>query len=239
MSPITQYLGLACLITSITANPIKSFDSGFKHDLQSPMPTPTVEFLPRPNINATPSPVHTPSSPITFAPVTYASDLKRDVTSIPNLVPTSPVDLATDTTGTRTISPLFMPTKIATIGSAVTTAGCEVSIVDYEYVTSCSDVNGALSTTAAGVVLGELETTVGIGWCCGGEEDLHAWASGVDVHLGEYDVRWRYDCYGYAWMKLLLLLGVEVEVEVEVVLEIRVWRMGEGGGGGRLSEGNA
>ncbi|KAK4569652.1 hypothetical protein LTR86_003417 [Recurvomyces mirabilis] len=174
MSPITQYLGLACLIASITATPIKSFDLGSEHDPQSPMPTSTVGFLRRPNINATLSPVHTPSSRVTFVTVTHLPDLKRDLTSMPNLVPTSQVDLATDTLGTRTISPLFMPTKIATIGSAVTTTGCEVSIVDYAYVTSCSDGNGALETTAAAVLLGELETTSGPSWCCGGEDDLHA-----------------------------------------------------------------
>ncbi|KAK3069330.1 hypothetical protein LTR53_012413 [Teratosphaeriaceae sp. CCFEE 6253] len=85
--------------------------------------------------------------------------VKRAVTSMPNLVPTSQVDLATDTVGTQIISPLFVPTVVADIG--VATPGCAVYISDYSYITQC-----AYTTTPQ-------PTSTGLANCCGGQGSLH------------------------------------------------------------------
>lgn len=87
------------------------------------------------------------------------SKAKRDVTSMPDLVPTSEVNLATDTAGTRTISPKLMPTSVASIGA--TTSGCVVSISNYSFVTHCDH-----TTTPT-------PTSTGIADCCGGWDALY------------------------------------------------------------------
>lgn len=79
-------------------------------------------------------------------------------TGFPDLVPTSKVDIATDTAGTRTISPQLIPTAVATIG---TTSGCIVILKSHSYVTHCSHTKAPKPTST------------GIADCCGGEDSLY------------------------------------------------------------------
>jgi len=81
---------------------------------------------------------------LVLAVTTVSSDpiANSDITtsSFPNLVPSTTVDLATDSTGVSfTGTPKFVPSTIVTLPGEPTTSGCVVSISDYSYVTTCAD----------------------------------------------------------------------------------------------------
>ncbi|KAK3073387.1 hypothetical protein LTR53_005095 [Teratosphaeriaceae sp. CCFEE 6253] len=103
--------------------------------------------------------------------------VKRAVTSMPNLVPTSQVDLATDTVGTQIVSPLFVPTVVADIG--VATPGCAVYISDYSYITQ-SNVDWARKLLWRAGLAASLQRC----W------DSTDGAGCLDLHFRKYDMRW-------------------------------------------------
>jgi len=92
------------------------------------------------------------SSPIAAPQITDMA--KREAFKFPDLVPSTTVDLATDSTGPAwTGTPKLMPTTVVKLG---TTSGCDVWMstytfgtatveTGYAYVTSCSD--GATPTS--------------------------------------------------------------------------------------------
>ena len=87
------------------------------------------------------------------------ADSGSSTTSFPDLVPSTTVDLATDSTGgSFTGTPKDVPSTIVTLPGESTTSGCVVSISDYSYVTTCTGSQAA-STTAA---VGEASTTATI-----------------------------------------------------------------------------
>lgn len=139
------------------------------------------------------SPASSMSSSFSIETV-YPADIwerdATDVTTFPNLVPTgTTVDIGTDTTGTRTISPLFMPTKVADIG--VTTPGCVVSISDYSYVTSCS---GGVRATAAAAIPPSITA------CCGGQDSLYPCMD--DGRMPNGEIRWTCTMAGLSFAGL-------------------------------------
>jgi len=151
---------LACLTAIIHASPIGSpIDDASPHKaLQKRNILVPAYLIPTSTINAE----VVAGTPVTVSedrvPTSTVDVAKRDVSTIPDLVPTVEVDLVTSL-GTPAATPLFMPTRVADIG--VTTSGCVVSISDYSYVTKC---NHPPTPTP---------TSTGIANCCGGQHNLH------------------------------------------------------------------
>ncbi|KAH9837468.1 hypothetical protein Tdes44962_MAKER01824 [Teratosphaeria destructans] len=95
------------------------------------------------------TPIFLPNNPVNIATDTtaIAAADKRDVTSMPHLVLSTILDLATDPTGSWTGTPDFMPTTIVTLG---TTTDSEVSLPAYSP-KSGSMVEASYATSYGGV----------------------------------------------------------------------------------------
>jgi len=168
------FSGLLCLTAMAYASPIGSpvDDRSSPHEIEkrnilvpgylipttAPNPatwsgsqTVSPDRLPTSSVNIATDSVAKRDAPVTIDGIVYP-------TGFPDLVPTSEVNLATDTTGTRTISPLLMPTVVATVG---TTSGCIVTMKSRSYVTHCAHTRTPTPTST------------GISKCCGGEDDTY------------------------------------------------------------------
>ncbi|KAK5682361.1 hypothetical protein LTS10_005488 [Elasticomyces elasticus] len=123
MLSTTVFGSLLCLTAMVNASPIGSpIDE--KRNILVPgylIPTKMIDAAAVAGTPATAWPYRVPTSAVDLA--------KRAIVTMPNLVPTSQVDLATDTLGTQIVSPLFVPTVVADVGT--TTSGCVVSISSY------------------------------------------------------------------------------------------------------------
>ncbi|KAK5738117.1 hypothetical protein LTR17_006146 [Elasticomyces elasticus] len=132
MLSTTVFGSLLCLTAMVTASPIGSpidevgspLQAAQKRNILVPgylIPTKMIDAAAVAGTPATAWPYRVPTSAVDLA--------KRAIVTMPNLVPTSQVDLATDTLGTQIVSPLFVPTVVADVGT--TTSGCVVSISSY------------------------------------------------------------------------------------------------------------
>ncbi|KAI6883858.1 hypothetical protein KC363_g4104 [Hortaea werneckii] len=176
-----------CFAASSYASPIGSPDSNDQGQLEKRNilvpaylnPTSTVDPATWPTSEWTGTPMFMPTSTVDF-------ELRKrvpDITSMPNLVPTSSVNPDTwSSDGTWTGIPDFMPTTVVHLG---TTTGCEVSMsaytfndqLAYSYVTHCS---GPIQTQA---------TTAALASCCGGESDVYPCNDAGSMPSGT--ARWR------------------------------------------------
>lgn len=149
------------------------------------MPTSTVNPATWPTGEWTGTPKFLPTSIVNLATDTGIAKRAPEVTPFPDLVPSTTVDLATDGTGVFTGTLKFMPTSVVQLE-----ADCDVSLstvvkegaTEWQYYTHCSD--GATPTEA-----GESPALItGISGCCGGEDDFYA--CGTDGAMPTGPARW-------------------------------------------------
>lgn len=140
------------------------------------------------------TPKFLPTSIVNLATDTGIVKRAPEITSFPDLVPSTTVDLATDGTGIFTGTPKFMPTSVVQLE-----ADCSVSLstevkkgtTEWLYFTHCSD-----GATPTGV--NEMSALItGVSGCCGGEDDFYA--CGSDGAMPTGPARWTCTFEGFTY----------------------------------------